>query len=191
MVDGGLRRRIRPAGSRGNAPIAKAAEGRQCARRLCAFARGWHGHSRPERTAATIGLVREPYPGALMNESPFQPRLDTAGIAAVNPRQHAPQPIAVLRHQDQVDMVRHRHPRPHFHTRGAGVPAGQFPTECMTIVARKGDRPAVAALGDVMRVAGKDGAGEASHGAKLVPCCGTANRVHCHRNSVEKAAFNI
>ena len=51
----------------------------------------------------------------------------------------------------------------------------QLAIERVVIVAKKGDRPAVAALGDMVRVAGKDSAGEASHAGALALSQGTVN----------------
>jgi hypothetical protein len=42
------------------------------------------------------------------------PRLDDAGIATMHTRKRAAQPVRIGRHQDEVHVVRHQAPGPHF-----------------------------------------------------------------------------
>ena len=93
------------------------------------------------------------------------PRLDDAGIAAMDPRQRAAQPIRIGRHQDQVHVVRHQAPGPHLDIRGAAILGEQVAIKRIIIVAEEGPRAAVATLGDVVRMTGDDDTGEAGHTA--------------------------
>ena len=93
------------------------------------------------------------------------PRLDDAGIAAMDPRQRAAQPIGIGWHQDQVHVVGIRH---QAHTSTSAAPAilgEQVAIKRIIIIAEEGPRAAVATLGDVVRVTGDDDTGEAGHTA--------------------------
>jgi hypothetical protein len=94
-------------------------------------------------------------------------RVDMAGVTATDRRQGPAQPIRVGREEDHVHMVRHQHPGPDL---DAGRPAGsgqKVTIEGVVLVAEKGLRPPVAALGHVVGQAGDDNAGQTSHAVKL------------------------
>jgi hypothetical protein len=91
------------------------------------------------------------------------PRMNEAGVAPVQRRQRPPQPIIVGRDQDQVHMVRHQTPRPDLDLRRAACRAKQIAIECIVIIVEKRPRPAIAALGDMMRQTGNDDAGKSGH----------------------------
>jgi hypothetical protein len=56
-----------------------------------------------------------------MTDAPA-PRMDYAGIAALHARECAPQPVGIGRHQDEVGVIGHQAPSPHFDTGGATMP---------------------------------------------------------------------
>jgi hypothetical protein len=91
------------------------------------------------------------------------PRMNEAGVTPVQRRQRPPQPIIVGRDQDQVHMVRHQTPRPDLDLRRAACRAKQIAIECIVIIVEKRPRPAIAALGDMMRQTGNDDAGKSGH----------------------------
>ena len=60
-----------------------------------------------------------------------------------------------------MHVVGHQAPGPHRDIGLAAVLRQEIAAECMVLVAEEGARAAVAALGDVVRKAGDDDAGEA------------------------------
>ena len=66
-------------------------------------------------------------------------------------------------------MVGHQAPGPHLDLGRAAVLRQQIAVERVILVAEKGARAAVAALGDMMRNAGDDDAGETGHAKKMAP----------------------
>lgn len=62
-------------------------------------------------------------------------------------------------------MVRHQAPRPHLDPGGASMFGQQVALQRVIGVLEEGTRPAVAALGHVVRMTGNDDTGEAGHAA--------------------------
>ena len=93
------------------------------------------------------------------------PRRDDARIAPMHGGERPAQPVGVGRHQDEMHMVGHQTPRPHVDIGLAAVLRQEIAVERIIAVAAKGARAAVAALGDMVRNAGDDDAGEAGHPA--------------------------
>ena len=91
------------------------------------------------------------------------PRLDDAGIAAMDTRQRAAQSVGIGRHQDEMDVVRHQAPAPDVHTGRPAMLAEQVAVQRIVGVVEKRARAAIAALGHVMRVSGNDDASQPSH----------------------------
>lgn len=85
--------------------------------------------------------------------------------------------------QDRMDVIVHQHPGPDFDAGGRGVLGEEIAVERIILVAKEGRRPAVAAPGDVVRISGKDGTGEAGHAGERRKLEGGGELVHCHRNS--------
>jgi hypothetical protein len=98
-------------------------------------------------------------PGALA------PRMNDAGIFAVNRRQRPAQPIGIGRNQHQMDVIGHQAPRPHLHFRLLAGRRQQIAVPSKITVGEKCSRATIAALGNVMRQAWNDNTGEAGHSA--------------------------
>jgi len=62
------------------------------------------------------------------------------------------------------------------------VRAEQIKIAGVIVIVEEGLRPPIAALGHVVRVTRKDGAGETSHEASLPRAVSGVKLVHCHRN---------
>lgn len=95
------------------------------------------------------------------------PRLNDAGIGAMDPRQRTAKPVGIGWHQDQVHVVRHQAPGPDLDIGRAAVLREQVAIERIVAVAEDGPYPAIAALGDMVGMTGNDDMGEAGH----VVCC--------------------
>ncbi len=93
------------------------------------------------------------------------PRVDDAGVTPMRRRERAPQPVRVGRRQDEMHRVRHPAPCPNLDAGGPAMLAEQVAIEGVVGVGEERARAAIAALGDVMRQAGDDDAGEAGHAA--------------------------
>ncbi len=91
------------------------------------------------------------------------PRLNDAGVTAMHRREHAAQPVAVGRHQDQMHVVGHQAPRPHLDIGRPAMLAEEVAVKGVVGVAKERTRATVAALRDVVRVTGDDDASEAGH----------------------------
>lgn len=104
---------------------------------------------------------------------PLATRMNDARIAAVHRRQRPSQPIRIGRHEDQVDMVRHQAPRSDVHAGGAAGRREQVAIERVVVIAEESSRPAVATLGDVVRMTWNNDTGEASH----APGCAADNEM--------------
>ena len=91
------------------------------------------------------------------------PCMNDAGIAAMHGRQRLAQAVGVGRHQNEMHVIGHQAPRPYLHLRGAAVLGEQIAIKRVIGVAEEGARAAVAALGDMVRIAGDDDAGETCH----------------------------
>ena len=73
------------------------------------------------------------------------------------------QAVGVRRHQNEVHVVGHQAPRPHFDIGGATMLGKEIAVERIVAVGEEGACSAIAALGDMMRQAGNDDAGETGH----------------------------
>jgi len=51
----------------------------------------------------------------------FAPRMDDAGITAVHGGERPAQAVGIRRHQDEMNMVGHQAPGPHFDIGGAAM----------------------------------------------------------------------
>ena len=115
---------------------------------------------------------------------PAMARIDEAGVAAVRVGEGAAEPVLVRWHDDEVDVVWHQAIGPDLRTRALSRLAEQVEVELVVAVLEEGLLPAIAALGDVVGIAGKHEAGEACH------CEGVTYLVYlvnCHRNSQAKS----
>lgn len=114
-----------------------------------------------------VGLVHDYGAEAALPEmaGALKAGMDMAGITAMHRGERATKTVFVRRHQDQVDMVGHQHPRPYRNTGGTARFCQQGAIERVIVVAKEYLRTAVAALGDVVRQAGNDEAGETAHAA--------------------------
>ncbi len=63
-------------------------------------------------------------------------------------------------------MVRHQAPSPHLVARRAAIFRGQVAIKRIVRVAKEDARPAIAALGHMVRMMGHDDTGEAGHAAR-------------------------
>ena len=93
-------------------------------------------------------------------------RLRRAWIAPASDRRTragAAQPVGIGRHQDEMHVVRHQAPCPHFDLSGAAILDEQVAIKRIIGVAEESPRAAVATLGDMVRVTGDDDTGEAGH----------------------------
>lgn len=115
---------------------------------------------------------------------PPQPGMNVPRIAAMHRRQRAADPVGIGGHEDEMDMVGHQHPGPDRDAGRGGVGGEQVAVERVIRLGEEGRRPAVAALGDMVRMPRKDGAGETSHADWLGLTRADVNLVHCHRNHV-------
>jgi hypothetical protein len=89
--------------------------------------------------------------------------VDDACVAPVHRRERAAQAVVVMRHQDEMHVVRHQAPGPHGDVSGAAMLGQQVAVERVVRIGKEGAGAAVAALGDVVRMTGDDDAGEAGH----------------------------
>ena len=83
-----------------------------------------------------------------------------------------------------MNVVGHEHPSPHFDAGRRRMLGQQVTIEAIVVVAEESTCASVAALGDVVRQAGKDGAGKAGHGGNLARPDRHVNKVHGHRNTI-------
>lgn len=109
--------------------------------------------------------------------------MDSPSVGAMHFRKRTAQSIDVFGHQDQVDMVGHQHPAPHRHSTCRTMDGEQIAIGWIVTIVEEGQLPPIAALGDVMRDAGKDKAGETGHDACVARFGLKAKSVHCHRNT--------
>lgn len=99
--------------------------------------------------------------------APALAKVDMAGIAPVRLAQRGTQAIAAFGQQDQVDVVVHQAPGQASHLRPGAAIAQQRKVKRAVLVAEEHRQAPVAALGDVMRHAGKDYARKPGHGGRL------------------------
>jgi hypothetical protein len=92
-------------------------------------------------------------------------RVDDAGVAPVHGRERAAQAIIVRGNEHEMRVVRHEAPGPHRDAGRAAMRAEQVAIERTIGVGEQGASTAVAALGDMARVAGNDEAGETGQAA--------------------------
>lgn len=90
-------------------------------------------------------------------------RVNPPGIGAVHLGQCGAQRVAVLGHQDQVDMVGHQHPAPHRDAMRGAVRSEQVAIGGVVGGREERPLPGVAALGDVVRDAGDHVARKSGH----------------------------
>jgi len=95
--------------------------------------------------------------------------MDAACVGAVDLGQRAAQAVGMFGDADQVNMVGHRHPAPHRHPVRGAVPGEHTEMERMVGVLKICPLAPVAALGDMVRDAGKDRVGKAGDLLRLAP----------------------
>ncbi len=98
----------------------------------------------------------------------FLAAVDVAGIAAVRPGERRAQAVRIAGDEEQADMVRHQAPRPDGGARRSRRLAEQAKVGPIIGVREEGGLPAIAALGDEVRDAGKDETRAAWHGFILM-----------------------
>ena len=96
---------------------------------------------------------------------PLAACMNDARVAAVHRRQRTPQSVGVQRCQNQMDVVRHQAPPPDLHLGRAAGRRQQAAVKRIVIIAEEGSRSPVATLRHVVRKAGYNDAGDASHAA--------------------------
>ena len=94
---------------------------------------------------------------------PFQSGMDVPRIAPMQRRERPPQSVGVGGFEDQVNMIGHRHPRPHRDLRGAAMLAQQVAIMAIILVLEERPLATIAALGDVVWQSGDDDTGKAGH----------------------------
>ncbi|MBV9584135.1 MAG: hypothetical protein JO213_04540 [Alphaproteobacteria bacterium] len=109
-------------------------------------------------------------------------RVNVARITAVHRGQCPAQPVSIARHQDQMHMVRHKHPGPDRDACRFATGCQQITVEGVIGVAEKHLRATVAPLRDVVRYIGNNEAGETGHAPGSRGTARKSNFVHCHRN---------
>jgi len=92
-------------------------------------------------------------------------RLNDAGVTAVHPRQRTAQPVGIGRDQNEMHMVRHQAPGPHFDRGLAGMGSQQVAVQRIVAVLEERPGAAIATLRDMVRMTGNDDASEAGHAA--------------------------
>ncbi len=92
-------------------------------------------------------------------------RLNNAGVTAVHPRQRAAQPVGIGRDQNEMDMVRHQAPGPHFDRGLAAMGGQQVAVQRIIAVAEERPGAAIATLRDMVRMTGNDDASKAGNAA--------------------------
>ncbi|GLR88017.1 hypothetical protein GCM10007857_47290 [Bradyrhizobium iriomotense] len=80
-------------------------------------------------------------------------------------REGAAQSVGIRGNQDEMHVVRHQAPRPHLDAGGFAIRRKQVAIERIVVIAKERASPAVAALGDVVRITGDDDTGETGHAA--------------------------
>jgi hypothetical protein len=131
---------------------------------------------------------------------PATARVDDAGVAPVHGRERAAEAVIVRGSEHEMRMVRHDAPSPHRDAGPVATLAEQVAIERIVAVGKEGTSTAVAALGDMARVAGNDEAGETGQAASSpisaimsiectvtvisasIECTVTVIPQFCHRN---------
>jgi hypothetical protein len=90
-------------------------------------------------------------------------RMNDAGVATMHGGERAPQPVNIGRHQNEMHMIGHHAPGPHRDIGRAAVLRQKIAIERVVCIVEEGARTAVAALGDVVRNARDNDAGQTSH----------------------------
>ncbi len=111
------------------------------------------------------------------------PRMDQTGIATMQRRRGAAQPIRISRNKHEMNMVGHQTPSPDGHIRLAAAFAHQRGVGRIIGVGKKHPLPPVPALGDVMGQKWNDNTSEAGHREMIAGKAEVVDLVHCHRNS--------
>lgn len=70
--------------------------------------------------------------------------------------QRAAQTDGIGRYQDELHMIRHQLPGPHLYVRRLAIRSEQIAVKGIVAVLKERARPAIAALGDVMKTTGDD-----------------------------------
>jgi hypothetical protein len=94
---------------------------------------------------------------------PLQSGMHVSGIAAVDHRQRPAQAVLVMRHQDEMDVVGHQHPRPDLNARSRAVLAEQVAVQRVICIAEEGLRATIAALRYMVGMPWENRACQASH----------------------------
>ncbi len=89
--------------------------------------------------------------------------MDDSGVAPVDGGERAAQAVIVRGNEHEMHVVRHQALGPHRHVGSAAVLAEQVAIERIVEVGKEGASTAVAALGDMVGVAGNDDTGETGH----------------------------
>ena len=98
---------------------------------------------------------------------PAAPAIDPLRIAHVQRLEHTVQAVFAVGHRDQVDMVGHQAVAEDGHAVLAAIGLEPGEIGAAVVVGKEDVLPAVAALGDVVRYPGKDGARQSGHAGML------------------------
>ena len=113
---------------------------------------------------------------------PALAEVDVVGVAPVGLAQAVRQPRSGLGHKDQVDVVGHQAPGPDRDPCGPGVLGEERLVEEVVVRAEEGRLAAIATLGDMVRQAGRNDAGETRHVRPLPNSPTVVNWVMCPLN---------
>jgi NADPH-dependent 2,4-dienoyl-CoA reductase/sulfur reductase-like enzyme len=114
-------------------------------------------------------------------------RMDDAGATPVRAGQRPAQPVFVGRNQNEVRVIGHQAPGPDLHTRLGARLRQQIAIEGVVILPEECPRPAVAALGHVMRQTGNDEPRETGHVRGYVPGGGAS--IQCTVTEIQRACM--
>ena len=108
--------------------------------------------------------------------APAPAEIDAARVVAVGFADGEAQGLLALGHGDEVDVVGHEAPAPDPNAMALAMLGEQLDVGHVVALAEKGLLAAVAALGDVVREAGGDDAGESGHGGSMPPGVGAVKK---------------
>jgi hypothetical protein len=118
----------------------------------------------PDRRHQMIFVHRNATESALPEmPGPTLPGVHMAGVSTMQRGERSPQPVVVRRHQDQVNMVGHKNERPDFDVRGPAMGGKKRAIQFVIAVVEECLLSAIAALGNMVRSAGKNRSRKTRH----------------------------
>ncbi len=110
--------------------------------------------------------------------------VDDAGIGAVRLGEGGAQAVFVLRHEDQMQVVRHQAVAEADNVRRFAAFGDQSQIKRAVCIGVEYLLPAIATLGDVVGETGNNNASKTGHGKRVSRNGRCVNCVHCHRYCV-------